>query len=61
MRVISPAQMVLPLTIVLLGMVLLMGRMDMIRLPWYQEFWPVTLIAAGLEELYLWTRSGRNQ
>jgi hypothetical protein len=59
MRVVSPVQIILPLTIVLLGMLLLMARMDMIHLPWYQEFWPVTLIAVGLEELYLWTRSGR--
>jgi hypothetical protein len=61
MRVVSPSQMILPLTIVLMGALLLMGRLDMIQLSRYQEFWPVTLIAAGMEELYLWARSGRNR
>jgi hypothetical protein len=61
MRAVSTSQMILPLTIVLLGALLLMGRLDMIQLSRYQEFWPVALIAAGLEELYMWTRSGHKQ
>lgn len=61
MRVVAPGQMILPLTIVLLGTLLLMGRLDMIQISKFQEFWPVSLIAAGLEELYIWTRSGKKK
>jgi hypothetical protein len=36
-----------------------MSRFDIIQVARYQNLWPVTLIAAGLEQLYLWARDDR--
>ena len=47
--------MTLPLLLVLAGALLLMDRMDMIHIDHLAQLWPVTLIAAGLEELYKWS------
>ena len=49
MRVLYPGQVVLPLVFILGEALFLMSRFDIIR-----AGWPVALIAAGLEELYLW-------
>jgi hypothetical protein len=57
MRLLYPGQIALPLMFILAGALFLMGRFDIIQFARYQEFWPVTLIAAGLEELYLWATS----
>jgi hypothetical protein len=53
MRVFYPGQLVLPLLFILGEALFLMSRFDIIR-----AGWPVALIAAGLEELYLWTTRG---
>jgi hypothetical protein len=53
MRVFYPGQVVLPLLFILGEALFLMSRFDIIRVGW-----PVALIAAGLEELYLWANSG---
>ncbi|HWF08330.1 MAG TPA: DUF5668 domain-containing protein [Bryobacteraceae bacterium] len=58
MRLYYPGQIALPFILVLAGALFLMGRMDVIHLNGYWNLWPVTLIAAGLEELYLWSVSG---
>ena len=58
MRLFHPAQTVLPLILILTGALLMMTRFDIIQFVRYQNLWPVTLIAAGLEELYLWSSSG---
>ncbi len=50
MRVFYPGQVALPLMCVLAEALFLMSRFDIIRVGW-----PVALIAAGLEELYLWS------
>ena len=60
MRLLNPGQIALPLMFILAGALFLMGRFDIIQFARYQEFWPVTLIAAGLEELYLWAISRGN-
>ena len=44
--------------LILAGALLVMGRFDIIQIARYQDLWPVALIAAGLEELYLWAISG---
>jgi hypothetical protein len=53
MRVFYPGQVVLPLLFILGEALFLMSRFDIVRVGW-----PVALIAAGLEELYLWTTRG---
>jgi hypothetical protein len=52
MKVFYPGQVVLPLLFLLAEGLFLMSRFDIIRVGW-----PVALIAAGLEELYLWATS----
>ncbi len=49
MRLFYPGQLALPLMFILAEGLFLMSRFDIIR-----TGWPVALIAAGLEELYLW-------
>src|SRR3569832_1524765 len=61
MRLAHPSQMVLPLMVVLIGTLLVMSRLDMIQTSRYLVFRPASLIALGLEELYLWTRSGEDK
>lgn len=61
MRLFYPGQIALPLILVLAGALFLMGRMDVIHLTGYWNLWPVALIAAGLEELYLWSASGEDR
>jgi len=57
MRLFYPGQIAIPLMLILGGALLLMGRFDIIQFAQYKELWPVALIAAGLEELYLWAGS----
>jgi hypothetical protein len=60
MRLVYPGQMVLPLMLVLAGGVLMMDKLDIIQIAGLWNLWPVALIAAGLEELYLWAVSGQD-
>jgi Domain of unknown function (DUF5668) len=57
MRLYYPGQIAIPLILILAGTLLVMGRFDIIQVTQYRDFWPVALIAAGLEELYLWAIS----
>lgn len=50
--------MVLPLMLLLAGVALMMDRLDIIQVAHIWNLWPVALIAAGLEELYLWAAPG---
>jgi hypothetical protein len=59
MRLFYPGQIVVPLMLILTGVFLMMTRLDIIQVARYQDLWPVTLIAAGLEQLYLWARDDR--
>lgn len=58
MRLFHPGQLVLPLMLILTGALLVMSQLDVIQIARYRDLWPVTLIAAGLEELYRWASSG---
>jgi hypothetical protein len=60
MRTLSSGQLALPLLLVLAGTLLMMDRLDMIRIDHLAQLWPVALIAAGLEELYTWATPRRN-
>ena len=57
MHLTQSRQLVLPLLLVLTGTLLLMDRLDMIRIAHLAQLWPVVLIAVGMQELYNWTRS----
>jgi hypothetical protein len=46
--------------LILAGALLVMSRFDIIQVARYWDLWPVALIAAGLEELYLWATSHRD-
>ena len=59
MRLFYPGQIVVPMMLILTGALLVMSRSDITQVAWYQNLWPVTLIAAGLEQLYLWARDDR--
>jgi hypothetical protein len=59
MRLFYPGQIVVPMMFILTGALLVMSRFDIIQIAHYRELWPVTLIAAGLEQLYIWARDDR--
>jgi hypothetical protein len=61
MRLFYPGQIALPLMLILAGGLFLMGRFDIIQVARFWDLWPVMLIAAGLEELYLWATSRDDQ
>ncbi len=60
MRLFYPGQIALPMMLILAGALLVMSRFDIIQVARYWDLWPVALIAAGLEELYLWATSHRD-
>jgi hypothetical protein len=57
MRLFYPGQMALPLMLMLAGVALMMDKLDIIQVARFWDLRPVALIAAGLEELYLWAAS----
>ena len=61
MRTVHPGHLLLPLAFILTGMLLIMGHLDMIQLARFQQLWPVTIIAAGIEELYRWATTGQKR
>ena len=61
MRLFYPRQLILPMMLVLAGSLLMMDSLDIIQVSGLWNLWPVTLIAAGLEELYLWAFPGKTR
>ena len=57
MRLFYPGQIAVPLILVLAGTLFIASRFDIIQIARYWNLWPVALIGAGLEELYLWATS----
>jgi hypothetical protein len=45
----------IPLCLILGGVLLALDRFGIIQISHIWSLWPVTLIAAGMEKLYLWT------
>jgi hypothetical protein len=45
----------IPLCLILAGALLAMDRFGIIQITHIWNLWPILLIAAGMEKLYLWT------
>jgi len=59
MKIFYPGQTVVPLLLVLVTALFMMSRFDIIQIAQYWRLWPVSLIAAGMEELYFWAFARR--
>ncbi len=61
MRIYQPGILMIPLV---LGAIVVVGFLDnlgIVQFAGIWSFWPVTLIATGLEELYLWATTKDNR
>jgi hypothetical protein len=54
MRTYYPGVLMIPVLLILMAAVGLLNSLGIIHFAGVWNFWPVTLIATGLEELYLW-------
>jgi hypothetical protein len=61
MRGYYPGMLMIPILLLLLGTLSLMSSFGIIQVARVWSFWPVTLIATGLEELYLWATAKTRQ
>ncbi len=52
---IRPNSVAVPLCLILAGVLLALDRFDIIQVNHIWKLWPVILIAAGMEKLYLWS------
>jgi hypothetical protein len=52
---INSGSIALPLCLILAGALAALDRFGIIQVNHLWSLWPVTLIAAGMEKLYLWT------
>jgi hypothetical protein len=57
MRIYYPGVLMIPILLLLLGTLSAMNSFGIIQIARVWSFWPVTLIATGLEEVYLWATS----
>ncbi|MES1260845.1 MAG: hypothetical protein ABUS49_03840 [Acidobacteriota bacterium] len=55
MRTYYPGVLMIPLLLLLMAAIGLLNAFGIIHFARVWSFWPVTLIATGLEELYLWS------
>ncbi|HVW86737.1 MAG TPA: DUF5668 domain-containing protein [Bryobacteraceae bacterium] len=56
-RIYYPGLLTVPILLLLMTGLSVMERFGMIQIARMWNFWPVTLIATGLEELFLWATS----
>jgi hypothetical protein len=49
-----PGALMIPILLLLLSTLSVMSSFGIIQIARVWSFWPVTLIATGLEEIYLW-------
>ncbi len=59
MKIYYPGFLMIPLVLLLLAVAAAMTSTGMIQGIRVWSYWPVTLIATGLEELYLWATAGK--
>jgi hypothetical protein len=57
MRIYCPGVLMIPVVLLLMGILSITHGFGIIQVARLWSFWPVTLIATGLEELYLWSTS----
>jgi hypothetical protein len=57
MRVYFTGVLMIPLVLLLIGMLAMLNGSGIIHFARAWTLWPVTLIATGLEEIYLWAVS----
>jgi len=57
MRIYYPGVLTIPAVLLFIGILSLTDGFGLIQVARVWNFWPVTLIATGLEELYLWSTS----
>ena len=60
MRVYYPGQNAIPVAVLVSAFVLILSRFAFPEASSLAALWPIAFIAAGVEELYLWSRSGSN-
>ncbi len=54
MRIYQPGLLMIPLLLLLMTALGILNSFGIIQFARVWSFWPVTLIATGLEEIYLW-------
>jgi hypothetical protein len=54
MRIYQPGILMIPLLLLFITAIGILDNFGIIQFARVWSFWPVTLIATGLEELYLW-------
>ena len=57
MRIYYPGVLMIPILLLLLSALSVMNSFGIIQIARVWSFWPVTLIATGMEEVYLWATS----
>ena len=57
MKIYYPGVLMIPILLLFLGGLSVLERFGIIQFARLWSLWPVTLIATGLEELYLWATS----
>ena len=48
----------IPMMLVFTALAILVGKFDLVSVSRLVPFWPVALIAAGVEELWFWSFNG---
>jgi hypothetical protein len=61
MRIHYPGVLMIPILLLFLSVLAVMNSFGIIQVARIWSFWPVTLIATGLEEVYLWATSKKIQ
>ena len=54
MKIYYPGIVMIPVMLLLLSILSVMSNFGIIQIARVWSFWPVTLIATGMEEVYLW-------
>ena len=57
MKLYYPGVLMMPLFLLLMSVLTLLSHFGIMQVARLWSYWPVTLIATGLEELYLWSIS----
>jgi hypothetical protein len=61
MRIYYPGLLMIPIMLLFLSALSVMGSFGIIQVARVWSLWPVTLIATGLEEVYLWTTTKKGR